>query len=528
MGASSWSRSTIVRWGSSASLRLSAERGRRRHRHRHALRGDQREAIDGYSPTAAPASSSARTPTRRPPTIASCRRHRVHVRRRHDRDYQSVTAWTRTSRSIASCAVFRRAISRPRTGRRPCSRSRSRPTTRPGLRKKLARCGSAASWKSQAHILGLSWLLYKKSRGKQMPPHAKSLFMFAFAAMAVTAPAHAQTLKQVATIPIPGTPINQFGKPHHRPGERPWLFRRQGQQGCRRVRHQNRQIRLAHPRLCRRGENRQYLGSEWHRGRQRRRRGLGQRRRQLNHIIDTKPVRRTPSFPRAARRVPTAWPSIRTARPSSSPTRRRPAVPQLISTEPGSQDHRQHSSFGLGRKPGALRLSRAERHVLHGDPGVSHRQDIGPARPDRSQERQALAASRDRALPPAQPFHCHGPDDFHGLQQWSRPSPKPGGDMAIFDIKTGKVEAHSAGLGGNGGSAANLKLGQYYHATTSATIVVVDIKSRKLARTVADLDRKRARSDVNLRPAAFTWRQPPRTVLAAVVSRSLRRIRPPL
>src|SRR3954471_21432899 len=44
-----------------------------------------------------------------------------------------------------------------------------------------------------------------------MPRHAKSLFLFAFAAVALTAPVHAQTLKQVATIAIPGTPINQFG-----------------------------------------------------------------------------------------------------------------------------------------------------------------------------------------------------------------------------------------------------------------------------------------------------------------------------
>ncbi len=47
---------------------------RRRHHHRHALRGDQREAVDGLSrATAAPAWSSARTPMRRPPTTASCR-----------------------------------------------------------------------------------------------------------------------------------------------------------------------------------------------------------------------------------------------------------------------------------------------------------------------------------------------------------------------------------------------------------------------------------------------------------------------
>ena len=71
-----------------------------------------------------------------------------------------------------------------------------------------------------------------------------------------------------------------------------------------------------------------------------------------------------------------------------------------------------------------------------------------------------------------------------GCSNGHGPSPKPGGDMAIFDIATGKIEAHGAGLGGNGGSTANPKLGQYYHATTSATIVVVDIKSRKPVQTV--------------------------------------------
>ncbi len=69
--------------------------------------------------------------------------------------------------------------------------------------------------------------------------------------------------------------------------------------------------------------------------------------------------------------------------------------------------------------------------------------------------------------------------------------------MAIFDIATGKVEAHSPGLGGNGGSTANLKLGQYYHATTGATIVVVDIKSRKLAQMVPTSTEARS-LDVNL------------------------------
>jgi len=86
---------------------------------------------------------------------------------------------------------------------------------------------------------------------------------------------------------------------------------------------------------------------------------------------------------------------------------------------------------------------------------------------------------------------------FMGCSNGHGPSPKPGGDMAIFDIATGKVEAHGPGLGGNGGSTANLTLGQYYHATTGATIVVVDIKSRKLAQTVPTSTEARS-LDVNL------------------------------
>ena len=40
---------------------------------------------------------------------------------------------------------------------------------------------------------------------------ASSLFVVAATAMAFAVPADAQNLKQVATIQIPGTPINQFG-----------------------------------------------------------------------------------------------------------------------------------------------------------------------------------------------------------------------------------------------------------------------------------------------------------------------------
>jgi len=56
---------------------------------------------------------------------------------------------------------------------------------------------------------------------------------------------------------------------------------------------------------------------------------------------------------------------------------------------------------------------------------------------------------------------------------------KPGGDLAIFDIATGKITARGVGLGGNGSSDLNPKLARYYHATTGATLMVVDTKTGK-------------------------------------------------
>ncbi|HYJ17079.1 MAG TPA: hypothetical protein VE170_16425 [Candidatus Limnocylindria bacterium] len=67
---------------------------------------------------------------------------------------------------------------------------------------------------------------------------------------------------------------------------------------------------------------------------------------------------------------------------------------------------------------------------------------------------------------------------FLGCSSAHGPSPKPGGDMAIFDIAAGKVETFLTGYGGNGGSTVNRKLGQYYHSTSSGTLMVVDTKMK--------------------------------------------------
>ncbi len=68
---------------------------------------------------------------------------------------------------------------------------------------------------------------------------------------------------------------------------------------------------------------------------------------------------------------------------------------------------------------------------------------------------------------------------FLGCSSVHGPSPKPGGDMAIFDIAAGKVESLLTGYGGNGGSTVNPKVGQYYHSTSGGTLMVVDTKTKQ-------------------------------------------------
>ena len=68
---------------------------------------------------------------------------------------------------------------------------------------------------------------------------------------------------------------------------------------------------------------------------------------------------------------------------------------------------------------------------------------------------------------------------FLGCSSAHGPSPKPGGDMAIFDIAAGKVDTVLTGYGGNGGSTVNRKLGQYYHSTSGGIWMVVDTKTKK-------------------------------------------------
>ncbi|MDP2356236.1 MAG: hypothetical protein Q8M31_09295 [Beijerinckiaceae bacterium] len=68
---------------------------------------------------------------------------------------------------------------------------------------------------------------------------------------------------------------------------------------------------------------------------------------------------------------------------------------------------------------------------------------------------------------------------FLGCSSAHGPNKKPGGDLAIFDIPSAKVVGSLKNYGGNGGSTANLGVGQYYHSTSGGILMVVDIKTQQ-------------------------------------------------
>jgi DNA-binding beta-propeller fold protein YncE len=72
---------------------------------------------------------------------------------------------------------------------------------------------------------------------------------------------------------------------------------------------------------------------------------------------------------------------------------------------------------------------------------------------------------------------------FFGCSSAHGPDGKPGGDLAVFDIPTGKITGIGKGLGGNGGSALNAKRGLYYHSG-GGDLKVIDIKTAKLVEQV--------------------------------------------
>ena len=77
---------------------------------------------------------------------------------------------------------------------------------------------------------------------------------------------------------------------------------------------------------------------------------------------------------------------------------------------------------------------------------------------------------------------------FLGCSPTPAGSITPGSELAVFNVTTSKIEAYTAGLGGSGDTAANQKLGLYYHSASNTlggpALKVIDIKTRKLVQKI--------------------------------------------
>jgi len=161
-----------------------------------------------------------------------------------------------------------------------------------------------------------------------------------------------------------------------------------------------------------------------------------------------------------------------------------PTFLSLISTEPGYKI--------LAKIPVEQSAENLERSAYHAPSGMLYTA-IPVLRTDRS---KGLLAQTDASTGKLVKLHeldrCHphslqivSPSTiFLGCSSAHGPARKPGGDMAVFDIPSGTIANYGADMGGNGGSALNSGIGQYYHATTNAALKVVDVKTAKLVQDI--------------------------------------------
>jgi DNA-binding beta-propeller fold protein YncE len=155
-----------------------------------------------------------------------------------------------------------------------------------------------------------------------------------------------------------------------------------------------------------------------------------------------------------------------------------PPYLSFISTEPG------HKILGKVEVPESG--ENLERSVYHEPSGMFYTA-IPVSKADPTKGLMAQTDPKSGKLVKLHELPCHphslslASDStiFLGCSSVHGPSPKPGGDMAIFDIASGKVESILSGFGGNGGSTVNPKLGHYYHSTTGGELMVVDTKTKQ-------------------------------------------------
>jgi DNA-binding beta-propeller fold protein YncE len=162
-----------------------------------------------------------------------------------------------------------------------------------------------------------------------------------------------------------------------------------------------------------------------------------------------------------------------------------PAFLSLISTEPGHKI--------LAKIPVEDAAEDLERSAYHAQTGMFYTA-VPVLRADHSRGALAEVDPRTGKLVKLHELdHCNPHSvapvaDTMMFLGCSR-APAPGGELAVFDVVGGKVEAYLTDLGGSGDTVVNPKLDQYYQSVSSALVDpallrVVDIKSRKLVQEI--------------------------------------------
>ena len=115
-------------------------------------------------------------------------------------------------------------------------------------------------------------------------------------------------------------------------------------------------------------------------------------------VIDTKTGKITATFATGGTKRANGMALGETRRRHRRQFERRSAVLELDLDCARSQNPGEDPDSAVRREPGALRLSRAQRHVLHSHPGLTRRHHQGFVGADRSQKRQAREAARTRRV----------------------------------------------------------------------------------------------------------------------------------
>jgi DNA-binding beta-propeller fold protein YncE len=163
----------------------------------------------------------------------------------------------------------------------------------------------------------------------------------------------------------------------------------------------------------------------------------------------------------------------------------KPAFLTLVSTEPGHKI--------VAKIPVEEAAESLERSDYHAASGMFYT-DVPILRADHSRGALAQTDPRTGKLVKLHELaHCH-PHSIAPVAEATMflgcsLAPAPGGELAVFDVASGKAEAYVADLGGSGDTVVNPRLGQYYQSASSAlggpALRVIDIKSRQQVQKIA-------------------------------------------